>query len=74
MNRVVIEWQASLHRAAWVIAKLDGIDAAEKALHYVTFVGEKEGYIARAMRNITPHPREEVVSSARPPRKPPMTR
>jgi|GEM_PF-4338525 len=54
MNRVVIEWQASLHRAAWVIAKLDGIDAAEKALHYVAFVGEKEGYIARAMRNITP--------------------
>ena len=31
------------------------MEAAESALHYVAPVGEKEEYIARAMRNITPY-------------------
>ncbi|MBN3752187.1 AraC family transcriptional regulator [Paraburkholderia sp. Tr-20389] len=45
---------ASHYLAAWVIARLEGIDAAANAIHYVAPVGEKEDYVARAMRNITP--------------------
>src|ERR1700722_16095898 len=46
---------ASHYLAAWIIARLDGVDAAESALHYVAPVGEKEESVARAMRNITPY-------------------
>jgi transcriptional regulator GlxA family with amidase domain len=46
---------ASQYLAAWVIASLEGIDAAQSALHYVAPVGEKEEYVSRAMRNITPY-------------------
>jgi transcriptional regulator GlxA family with amidase domain len=46
---------ASHYLAAWLIARLEGNEAAESALHYVAPVGEKEEYIARAMRNITPY-------------------
>jgi transcriptional regulator GlxA family with amidase domain len=46
---------ASHYLAAWVIARLAGNEAAESALHYVAPVGEKEEYVARAMRNITPY-------------------
>ena len=44
---------ASQYLAAWMIARLEGVDAAESALHYVAPVGEKDEYVARAMRNIT---------------------
>lgn len=43
---------ASPYLAAWVIARLEGIDAAASALHYVAPVGEKEDYVARGMRHI----------------------
>ena len=46
---------ASHYLAAWIIARLAGNEAAESALHYVAPVGEKEEYVARAMRNITPY-------------------
>jgi transcriptional regulator GlxA family with amidase domain len=46
---------ASHYLAAWIIARLEGIEAAESALHYVAPVGEKEEYISRAWRNITPY-------------------
>ena len=46
---------ASHYLAAWIIARLEGGAAAEDALHYVAPVGEKEEYIARALRNITPY-------------------
>ena len=46
---------ASHYLAAWLIARLEGSEAAESALHYVAPVGEKDEYIARAMRNITPY-------------------
>jgi len=46
---------ASHYLAGWIIARLVGKDAAESALHYVAPVGEKEEYIARAWRNITPY-------------------
>jgi transcriptional regulator GlxA family with amidase domain len=43
---------ASQYLAAWIIARTEGQDAARKAMHYVAPVGEKEEYVARAMRNI----------------------
>jgi transcriptional regulator GlxA family with amidase domain len=45
---------ASAYLAAWIIARLEGIDAAQSALHYVAPVGEKEAYVSRAMGNIMP--------------------
>jgi transcriptional regulator GlxA family with amidase domain len=46
---------ASQYMAAWVIAKLADVDSALRALHYVAPVGEKDEYVSRAMRNITPY-------------------
>src|SRR5512146_1030436 len=46
---------ASHYLAAWLITRLRGQQAAESALHYVAPVGEKEEYVARAWRNITPY-------------------
>jgi transcriptional regulator GlxA family with amidase domain len=43
---------ASQYLAAWIIARLVGAEEAEKALHYVAPVGEKELYVARAMGHI----------------------
>ncbi len=45
---------ASQYLAAWVIARLEGSAAAQSAMHYVAPVGEKDEYVARAMRNVTP--------------------
>ena len=52
---------ASHYLAAWLIARLEGVAAAESALHYVAPVGEKDEYVARAMRNITPYLHQELV-------------
>jgi transcriptional regulator GlxA family with amidase domain len=41
--------------AAWVIARLVGLDAAATAMHYVAPVGEKDEYVARALGNIRPY-------------------
>jgi len=46
---------ASQYLAAWIIARLEGEDAARAALHYVAPVGEKEEYVSRAMQNIAPY-------------------
>jgi transcriptional regulator GlxA family with amidase domain len=46
---------SSQYLAAWVIARLEGVDAARAAIHYVAPVGEKEQYVARALANITPY-------------------
>lgn len=46
---------ASPYLAAWVIARLQGVDAACAALHYVAPVGEKDAWVARAMQHVTPH-------------------
>ena len=46
---------ASPYLAAWIIARLEGDDAARAALHYVAPVGEKEEYVSRAMKNIAPY-------------------
>jgi len=45
---------ASQYLAAWVIARLDGVEAAKEAMHYVAPVGEKDTYVTRALENITP--------------------
>lgn len=44
---------ASQYLAAWVIARLVGVDEARSAIHYVAPVGEKDEYVTRAMRNVT---------------------
>jgi transcriptional regulator GlxA family with amidase domain len=46
---------ASHYLAAWLIARTEGEEAARSALHYVAPVGEKEEYVARAMKNIAPY-------------------
>ena len=45
---------ASQYLAAWVIARLQGVEAASSAIHYVAPVGEKEEYVARMLANIAP--------------------
>lgn len=45
----------SPYLAAWVIARLVGVDAAEGALHYVAPVGEKDSYVRQAMGNVGPY-------------------
>ena len=45
---------ASQYLASWIIARLEGIQAAQSAMHYVAPVGEKDQYISRMMQNITP--------------------
>ena len=49
---------ASTYLAAWFIARLEGIDAAEEALHYVAPVGEKADYVRRAMGHLAEALRE----------------
>ena len=46
---------ASTYLAAWVLARLEGVDAAQSALHYVAPVGEKEAYVERAMGHLMPY-------------------
>ena len=46
---------SSHYLAAWVLASAAGEEAARAVLHYVAPVGEKDEYVARAMRNVTPY-------------------
>ncbi|WP_039049222.1 DJ-1/PfpI family protein [Comamonas thiooxydans] len=46
---------AAQYLAAWLIARVEGIEAARSALHYVAPVGEKDVYMARAIANISPY-------------------
>ena len=46
---------ASQYLAAWIMARLEGEQAARSALHYVAPVGEKDEYVSRAMKNIAPY-------------------
>ena len=56
---------ASQYLAAWIIARLVGIDDAASALHYVAPVGEKEEYVQRAMRHIETHVQGSTAPTAR---------
>jgi transcriptional regulator GlxA family with amidase domain len=53
---------ASHYLAAWIIARLESVEAAESAVHYVAPVGEKDEYVTRAMRNISPYLYEEAAA------------
>ncbi|GAB3897455.1 DJ-1/PfpI family protein [Kibdelosporangium lantanae] len=46
---------AATYLATWTIAHLHGLDAAKAAMHYVAPVGEKDEYVIRALRNVTPY-------------------
>lgn len=46
---------SSQYLAAWLIARLEGVEAAKSAIHYVAPVGEKDAYVDRAMQNIQPY-------------------
>lgn len=46
---------ASQYLAAWMIARLVGLDEAKSAVHYVAPVGEKDEYVKRALGNISPY-------------------
>jgi transcriptional regulator GlxA family with amidase domain len=54
---------ASQYLAAWLIARLVDVAAAESALHYVAPIGEKADYVARAMRNVSPYLSRQLVVS-----------
>ncbi|MEX3960712.1 DJ-1/PfpI family protein [Paraburkholderia sp. EG286B] len=45
---------ASHYLAAWVIARLAGVEAARSVIHHIAPVGEKETYLTRAIANISP--------------------
>ena len=46
---------ASAYLAGWIIARLEGVDAAAAALRYVAPVGEKEEFVANALKRIAPY-------------------
>jgi transcriptional regulator GlxA family with amidase domain len=46
---------ASHYLAAWVIARLEGVEAARSAIEYVAPAGEQEAYVERALKHILPH-------------------
>ncbi|MFK4087724.1 DJ-1/PfpI family protein [Kribbella sp. NPDC020789] len=46
---------ASTYLATWTIARLYGLQAATEAMDYVAPVGEKDEYVTRALRNVTPY-------------------
>lgn len=46
---------ASQYLAFWTIARLEGVEAARDAMHYVAPVGEKEMFVERALRNVQPY-------------------
>jgi hypothetical protein len=54
---------SSAYLAGWMIARLEGVEAARGALHYVAPVGEKDEYIERALGNITPYLPSALVSA-----------
>lgn len=46
---------ASQYLATWILARFEGIESAQAAMHYVAPVGEKELYVERAMQQIRPY-------------------
>jgi transcriptional regulator GlxA family with amidase domain len=54
---------SSQYLAAWLIARLASLEEARSALFYVAPVGEKDEYVDRAIRNITPYLTEKLAVS-----------
>ena len=46
---------SSKYLAAWVIARLEGLEAMKSAIDYVAPVGEKESYVTQALAQIQPY-------------------
>jgi len=46
---------ASAYLTAWLIAKLDNLETVKSALHYFAPVGEKDEFVEKALKNITPY-------------------
>ncbi len=57
---------ASTYLAGWIIARFHGLEAAAGALHYVAPVGEKEEFVARAIRNIAEYLPADDATGLRP--------
>lgn len=55
---------ASQYLAAWMIARLAGVEAVEEALHYVAPVGQKRLYVEQAMAAVRPFLSETVATAA----------
>ncbi|MEH6650992.1 MAG: DJ-1/PfpI family protein [Motiliproteus sp.] len=53
---------ASQYLAVWMIARLEGVEAAKSAIEYVAPVGEKAEYVARAMHNIGPFLPDDLIA------------
>ncbi|KZM40245.1 MAG: DJ-1/PfpI family protein [Marinomonas sp.] len=45
---------SSIYLAAWVIARLEGVEAMKSAIDYVAPVGEKEAYVELVMQQVMP--------------------
>lgn len=41
-----------MYLAAWVIARLEGLDKAKEVINYVAPVGEKELFVSQVFKNI----------------------
>ena len=54
---------SSAYLAGWLIARLEGVQAAAEALHYVAPVGEKDDYLPRALANITPYLADAMITT-----------
>lgn len=54
---------ASQYLAAWIIARLAGLEDAEAAVHYVAPVGEKAAYVERALAVVTPFLRSRAAAA-----------
>ncbi len=50
--------------AAWIIARLVGLDAAQDALYYIAPVGEKDEYVDRALCHVRAHLPPQVATGA----------
>lgn len=55
---------ASHYLAAWVIARAADEETARAVLHYVAPVGEKDEYVARAMRQVGPYVARRATEAA----------
>jgi transcriptional regulator GlxA family with amidase domain len=53
---------AAHYLAAWIIARLEGIEEAVNAIHYVAPVGEKDDYVSRAIGHISPFLQDKPVT------------
>jgi transcriptional regulator GlxA family with amidase domain len=55
---------ASQYLAAWMIARLAGVEDARQAIHYVAPVGEKDMYVDRALAVVAPYLTRTVQAAA----------